>query len=358
MLTPALPPREPGDPVGIHFHGGGYLCGTAAETDLTSSIAKNLVLHSPIHHILAVDYRLAPSSPWPLPLLDAISAYAYLVHTENIPESDIILIGDSAGGHLALALARWLRDNPSLGYTGPKGLILLSPWVDIGFTTAWGEGKYHNADSDLIDDSFGPFATSLLLRALPPDLMHTSEYLSPASLLIPRSPKSFANFPPAYVVHGTAERLSTSINEFWTRLQLARHSPIDKHTTGKDCVHDFMIFPWQSEEAAEVYADMDLWLRDLLAEDPIPELPLSPQSPIRQRRLSRQSLRVGKSPHMGPTHPGMGSMMDDMRSEAMNYMHLPDLISPLVGQVEGGEWDWHVGEAKWYDAEDDERKSR
>lgn len=51
---------------------------------------------------------------------------------------------------------------------------------------------------------------------------------------------------------------------------------------------------------------------------------------------------------MGPTHPGVGSMMGDMRSEAWGYMNLPsldlDLISPLVGQVEGGEWDWGAGE--------------
>lgn len=62
----------------LHFHGGGYLCGTAAESDLTSSICKALVNYSPIHHILSVDYRLAPVGPWPLPLLDAISAYHYL----------------------------------------------------------------------------------------------------------------------------------------------------------------------------------------------------------------------------------------------------------------------------------------
>ena len=144
-------PRAPGDPVMIHFHGGGYLCGTAAETDLTSSIPKSLVLHSPIHHILSVDYRLAPTSPWPLPLLDAISSYRHVLD-EGFLERDIVLVGDSAGGHLALALARWLRDEGAvLGLHGPRGLVIISPWVDVGFSDAWGlKNKSYNADSDTV----------------------------------------------------------------------------------------------------------------------------------------------------------------------------------------------------------------
>lgn len=310
-----------------------------------------------------------------------------------------MFIGDSAGGHLALALARYLRDNgKKLGLTGPKGLVLLSPWVDVGFTTAWGEGKHHHADSDLIDDTFGPFATSLLLRALPADTMHNSPYISPASLLLLSSSELLADFPPVYLVHGTAERLDTSIKIFWQRLQLARKyhglpsSVPDRHISGKDCVHDFMIFPWQSEEAAEVYADMDVWLRELLSADesrsgsitptfeqqPPVSSPAQADSPLvspispdllpisptwtaldrTQRRRSRQSLRSAKSPLLAPSHPGVRRMMGDMRTEAMSYLDLPgmDMISPLVlvGQVEGGEWDWDgpIGQEGTRGAED------
>jgi acetyl esterase/lipase len=135
----------------LHFHGGGYLCGTAAETDLTSSIPKALVMHSAVHHILSVDYRLAPMAPWPLALLDAISAYRYLVVDLGIPERDIIVIGDSAGGHLALALTRWIRDEGShVGLHIPRALVLMSPWCDVGFTHSWGDGYTFNADSDTV----------------------------------------------------------------------------------------------------------------------------------------------------------------------------------------------------------------
>lgn len=145
-------PRSEDDPVMLHFHGGGYLCGTAAETDLTSSIPKALVVHSVIHHVLSVDYRLAANAPWPLPLLDAISAYRYLVQDEGVNERDIVIAGDSAGGHLALALARWIRDaGGAVGLKGPRALVLMSPWTDIGFSNSWGEEAYtHNAESDTV----------------------------------------------------------------------------------------------------------------------------------------------------------------------------------------------------------------
>lgn len=138
----------------LHFHGGGYLCGTAAETDLTSSICMRLASSSPVDHVLSVDYRLAPTAPWPLPLLDAISAYHHLVHDQGVAEKDILLVGDSAGGHLALALARYLRDEGKvLGLAGPKALVLMSPWVDVGFSNAWDEeGRNHNASSDVVSD--------------------------------------------------------------------------------------------------------------------------------------------------------------------------------------------------------------
>ena len=146
----ALPPLRPGEPIGLYFHGGGYLCGTAAETDTCANIPRRIVEGSHIKRILSVDYRLAPQGPWPLPLIDAISSYAYLLSL-GVKASEIVIIGDSAGGHLAMALTRWLRDDgKDVGMGMPKGLVLMSPWCDLGFTNAWGEGRSHNAYSDIV----------------------------------------------------------------------------------------------------------------------------------------------------------------------------------------------------------------
>ncbi|OCF61438.1 hypothetical protein L486_01086 [Kwoniella mangroviensis CBS 10435] len=350
----APPSRRQGDPVMLHFHGGGYVLGTAAETSLSSNFPKALVKHSPIHHVLSVDYRLAPTAPWPLPLLDAISAYHWLVKVEGVEEGDITVAGDSAGGHLALSLVRWLRDQgQNVGLKMPRGMVLLSPWADLGFTNVWGEEAIrHNKDSDTIDDTFGPFACSLLLRALPASIMHTSPYISPASLLLPESShgeNSFEKFPATYIVYGGAERLSTNIQLLWSRIQLSRkiESPIvpDRLFVSPDAIHDFMIFPWMAEEASEMYEDLDGWLRELLSAD-LPEedeqsvvesleLEESPAASwkeiswkemVRQRRLSRQmtreSIKSHKSPVMGPVQDDLGMirMMEDMSEEGLRWV--------------------------------------
>ncbi|CAD6572327.1 MAG: hypothetical protein TREMPRED_000499 [Tremellales sp. Tagirdzhanova-0007] len=276
-----------------------------SETDLTSSIAKSLVIHSPINYVLSIDYRLAPTAPWPLPLLDAISSYRYLLD-EGISEKDIVIAGDSAGGHLALALIRWVRDEgAALGFSGPRGLVVMSPWVDVGFTNAWGEENMkYNADSD-----------TLARKA---------------------------------------------------ELVLGKRPPIeDRLIEGPDAVHDFMIFPWQSEESAVVYEGLDAWLRDLLAseEEPTAEEIASPdwKEINHTRDVSRKAFKTGKSPRMGPARARRGvlTMFGDMGDEGMSMINIPALdldatagnakqwLTPFTAQFERGEWDWEERGSTW-----------
>ena len=70
-----------------------------------------------------------PNRPFPQQILEALSAYQHIVNTLNVPPSRVILAGDSAGGHLALALQRYLSETQSL--LSPAGIILLSPWCDL-----------------------------------------------------------------------------------------------------------------------------------------------------------------------------------------------------------------------------------
>ena len=334
----ALPPLGPDEPVGLYFHGGGYIAGTAAETDIIAAVPKHLATHSPVHRILSVDYRLAPQGPWPLPLMDAISAYHYLL-TLGIAHENIVVFGDSAGGHLAMALTRWLRDDGvHVGMGLPRGLVLLSPWSDLGFTDVWGDGQTFNIDSDLVSrfgcffrsnpflgdssfeltvwnaqihDSFGPFACSLLMRALPVSLVHTSPYISPASLLIPPSAQgeiSMEGFPPTCIVYGGAERIGRSIKELWSRLCLSRNShqvqsTADMLIEGKDCIHDFMIFSWQIRPAAQVYAKINDWLGRLLT---TPLTPKANKSGTREKLVAQveglsESFDAENSPVMVPS---------------------------------------------------------
>lgn len=73
-----------------------------------------------------VDYRLPPGHPYPAALDDCLAAYRHVL-TQHAP-ADIVLIGRSAGGNLALAMLLRGRDE---GLPMPAGMVLLSPEVDL-----------------------------------------------------------------------------------------------------------------------------------------------------------------------------------------------------------------------------------
>ena len=73
--------------------------------------------------VLAIDYRLAPENPFPAALEDAISYDCWLL-TEGADPRQIVVIGDLAGGGLALALLLRLRDS---GLPLPAAAVVLCP---------------------------------------------------------------------------------------------------------------------------------------------------------------------------------------------------------------------------------------
>lgn len=76
-------------------------------------------------------------NPFPAALIDAVAGYNYLVGNIGFSPDDIIVLGDSSGGNLALALARHLIESRRMVEDvtiplPPGGLILCSPWVNLG----------------------------------------------------------------------------------------------------------------------------------------------------------------------------------------------------------------------------------
>ncbi|GAA0549968.1 alpha/beta hydrolase [Actinomadura livida] len=107
----------------LYLHGGGYVvCSPRTHRPITSRLALDTGLP-----VLAPRYRLAPEHPFPAPLEDAVAAYRWLL-ARGVPASGIVLAGDSAGGHLATALAGEICRQ---GLPSPAGLVLFSPWVDL-----------------------------------------------------------------------------------------------------------------------------------------------------------------------------------------------------------------------------------
>jgi len=114
----------PGSGAILYLHGGAYCVGShVTHRSVSSHLARRTVAN-----IFVADYRLAPEHPCPAAVDDAIAAYRGLREQGWAP-GQIALVGDSAGGGLALATALRLRD---LGEPLPAALVLFSPWVDLG----------------------------------------------------------------------------------------------------------------------------------------------------------------------------------------------------------------------------------
>jgi salicylate hydroxylase len=112
----------------LHFHGGGYMIGSArASLDYAGRLVE--AVQAPC---LTLDYRLAPEHPFPAALDDALAAYRHLL-ARGHSGGDILLSGESSGGGLALALVAALRD---AGEALPAGVIAMSPFTDLSLSGA------------------------------------------------------------------------------------------------------------------------------------------------------------------------------------------------------------------------------
>ena len=117
------PKTASGDKVIYYLHGGGYISGSAKTgRPLTAPLARQMGVR-----IFSLDYRLAPEHHFPAGLDDAVAGYRWLL-SKGIEPGNISVMGDSAGGGMALALAMRLRDARE---PLPACLVCLSPWTDM-----------------------------------------------------------------------------------------------------------------------------------------------------------------------------------------------------------------------------------
>lgn len=114
-------------PAVIHMHGGGLI---ALSADVYMSSVCSHVAATGVQ-FFSVDYRLAPEHPYPLPLEDCWAALQWVVGNAphlGVDVARLGVMGDSAGGNLAAALAILARDR---GLSPPlKRQLLVYPMLD------------------------------------------------------------------------------------------------------------------------------------------------------------------------------------------------------------------------------------
>ena len=132
-----IPKDERRQGVILYLHGGGYACG---DLEYAKGYGSTLAVRCGIR-VFSPAYRLAPESPFPAALEDALESYRYLLKKGYDPKQ-IALCGESAGGGLIYALCLKLKEE---NLPLPGGLIAMSPWTDL---TSSGESYETNRDVD------------------------------------------------------------------------------------------------------------------------------------------------------------------------------------------------------------------
>ena len=107
----------------IYLHGGAYALGSAkGYRGLVAQLAAAAGMTA-----LVPDYSRAPGAQYPIALEEMVAVYSRLLEDGLDPKTTVI-VGDSAGGGLTLALAMVLRDR---GIAAPAALGLICPWADL-----------------------------------------------------------------------------------------------------------------------------------------------------------------------------------------------------------------------------------
>jgi acetyl esterase/lipase len=172
----------------VYFHGGGYISGSPPDRYLPLAGAVALAANARVH---AVDYRLAPETRFPGAFEDCFAAYRWTVGQDGADPETVAVLGDSAGGNLAVAVTVAARDE---NLRLPSCLAAISPFADLTFS---GESMETRKLAD-------PYVTRELLESM------ATDYLDGADPADPRCSSVFADLhdlPPLLIQVGEDEIL-------------------------------------------------------------------------------------------------------------------------------------------------------
>jgi len=121
----------------LYLHGGGYIAGRPRTYhSLAGRLARGLSAR-----VVLPTYRLAPEHRFPAAHEDTLAVYRALLD-DGVDPRHLSVMGDSAGGGLALALLLSARD---AGLPMPRCAAVLSPFADL---TLSAPSVFHNDRSD------------------------------------------------------------------------------------------------------------------------------------------------------------------------------------------------------------------
>lgn len=215
--------RPQGKPKGVvlDIHGGGWVIGNAQmDDDLNLGMVQACDVA-----VVSVDYRLAIDTPVEGLMEDCLAAARWLLSETEFADLPVIVVGESAGGHLAAATLLALKQWPQL-LARVCGAVLYYGVYDLAGTPSV---RMARPDTLLLD---GPGMVAAL-QLLTPGLSDEQRRQPPLSPLY----GDFTDLPPALMFVGDLDPLKDDT------LLLAERWPQAEAYLLPEAAHGFIHFP-------------------------------------------------------------------------------------------------------------------
>lgn len=219
-----------GAPAILYIHGGGFFTGTPDMLDA----ANQALAEASGALVVAVDYRLAPETPFPGPVEDCYAAFIWMVEQAEmlgIDPARISILGDSAGGALAAALALLVRDR---GRASVKAQFLIYPMLDARTGTS---------EAPVDNPTTGEFIWTQTSNCFGWTSMRGAQEIPDDRLgrFSPALETDLNGLPPAFIAVGSLDLLLDEDADYALRLSRAR-VPVEFHLY-QGAVHGFDRLP-------------------------------------------------------------------------------------------------------------------
>jgi epsilon-lactone hydrolase len=194
LVTPLQARADRKDRLLINVHGGAFFLGQGSITEAIPIAAKTGIA------VLAIDYRLAPETPFPGAVEDTIAVYRELLKTYS--PKHLALYGSSAGAVLSAQTAVRARE---LGLPLPAALGFFSGTVDFA--------RPGDSEAFFTIGGLGPLVTPVAVQA--------HGYLADNKLSNPVLSPAYADvkgFPPVLLMCGTRDFFLSGTTNFHRQL--------------------------------------------------------------------------------------------------------------------------------------------
>jgi epsilon-lactone hydrolase len=221
------PKENAGEKQILYLHGGGYVNGFSK---YHWRFISNLVTQLRCT-VVAPDYPLTPEHD-----VKDVFAMVFPLYEELLAAAgaqNLVVMGDSAGGGMGLALAMRARDG---GVAQPSDIVLLSPWLDVTMT-----------NPDVVEvDRFDPFLDVEGLQYL--GKIYAGDAVAATDYLVSPLYGSLENLAPITLFIGTHDLFVADCRKLKANAA-ARGIEIDYHEY-EEMVHVWMLIPSPEERKA------------------------------------------------------------------------------------------------------------